>query len=88
VKTGLFAALLAQLRSGQSVFTSANAEGSAFGAAALVFDQLGSNPFVDETVRAAALGVFGLEAYRDAWRGMVEIDRHDEDGDGRKELLA
>jgi sugar (pentulose or hexulose) kinase len=88
VKTGLFAGLLARLRLEQPVFTSANAEGSAFGAAALVFDQLGSNPFVDETVKAAAIDLFGLEAYRDAWRGLIEIDRRHEGGDDRKELLV
>jgi sugar (pentulose or hexulose) kinase len=88
VKTGLFAALLAQLRPGQSVFTSANAEGSAFGAAALVFDHLGSCPFVDETVRAAPLDVYGLEAYRDAWRALIEIDPVGESGQDKKELFA
>jgi sugar (pentulose or hexulose) kinase len=88
VKTGLFAGLLARLRLAQPVLTSANAEGSAFGAAALVFDQLGSNPFVDETVKAAAIDLFGLEAYRDAWRGLIEIDRRHEGGDDRKELLV
>jgi sugar (pentulose or hexulose) kinase len=88
VKTGLFAALLAQLRPGQSVFTSANAEGSAFGAAALVFDQIGSSPFVDETIRAAPHDVFGLEAYRDAWRALIEIDRVGESGQDKKELFA
>lgn len=73
VKTGLFAQLLAQLRPAQPIFTSATAEGSAFGAAALVFDELGQHPFANETVEAASLDVEGLEAYRRAWCGFLEI---------------
>lgn len=73
VKTGLFAELLAQLRPSQPIFTSATAEGSAFGAAALVFDTLGEKPFANETNEAASLQVFGLEAYRDAWRALIDI---------------
>jgi len=74
VKTGLFAELLAQLRPTQSIYTSATAEGSAFGAAALVFDTWGHKPFVNETTQALTLQLFGLEAYRDAWKALVEID--------------
>jgi sugar (pentulose or hexulose) kinase len=74
VKTGLFAELLAQLRPSQPIFTSATAEGSAFGAAALVFDTLGKKPFVNETKKAAPLQLFGLEAYRETWRALSEIE--------------
>ncbi|CDM61744.1 MULTISPECIES: FGGY-family carbohydrate kinase [Rhizobium] len=73
VKTGLFAQLLAQLRPAQPIFTSTTAEGSAFGAAALVFDELGQHPFANETVEAASLGVEGLDAYRRGWSGFLEI---------------
>ncbi|WP_244926226.1 FGGY-family carbohydrate kinase [Agrobacterium deltaense] len=41
VKTGFYASILAALRPSQTIHTSANAEGSAFGAAALVFDETG-----------------------------------------------
>jgi sugar (pentulose or hexulose) kinase len=74
VKTGLFAEILAQLRPSQEIFTSPTAEGSAFGAAALVFDTLGQKPFANETRQAAPSQLFGLEAYRDAWRTLAEID--------------
>jgi sugar (pentulose or hexulose) kinase len=74
VKTGLFAEILAQLRPEQPVFTSPTAEGSAFGAAALVLDTLGQKPFANETRQVAPSGLFGLEAYRDAWKAMAEID--------------
>jgi sugar (pentulose or hexulose) kinase len=87
VKTGLFAELLGQLRPTQSVFTSAAAEGSAFGAAALVFETLGRNPFANETTMAAPLQIFGLEAYRDAWAALTEIERP-EVSQPRKELHA
>ena len=75
VKTGLYAALLAALRQGQDVFTSPNAEGSAFGAAALVFEQTGAIPFDNECTPAEAIGMTGLNAYRAAWREMVEANR-------------
>jgi sugar (pentulose or hexulose) kinase len=88
VKTGLFAGLLAALRPGQAVFTSANAEGSAFGAAALVFEQIGGKPFPDETKAVASAGVFGLDAYRRAWRGLIEIDQARQGEAEKKELLA
>ncbi|MBB3314124.1 sugar (pentulose or hexulose) kinase [Rhizobium sp. BK196] len=74
VKTGLFAEILAQLRPEQPVFTSPTAEGSAFGAAALVLDTLGQKPFANETRQVAPAELFGLEAYRDAWKAMAEID--------------
>lgn len=74
VKTGLFAELLAQLRPSQPIFTSTTAEGSAFGAAALVFDTLGQKPFVNETKKAVPLPLFGLEAYRESWRALSEIE--------------
>lgn len=75
VKTGLFAEILAQLRPAQPIFTSPTAEGSAFGAAALVFDMLGRMPFANETSQVAPLQLFGLEAYRDTWKALAEIDQ-------------
>jgi sugar (pentulose or hexulose) kinase len=72
VKTGLYSAILAALRPGQTVHTSANAEGSAFGAAALVFDAIGSNPFVNDCTVAEPATVGDLNAYRQAWRQQVD----------------
>lgn len=75
VKTGLYAELLAQLRPSQPIFTSATAEGSAFGAAALVFETIGVAPFANQTKKAAPLELFGLEAYANTWRAMAENER-------------
>ncbi len=77
VKTGLYAGLLAALRPGQKVLTSANAEGSAFGAAALAFEEIGLNPFVSECQEAEALAIDGLEAYRSRWTTLAESRRSD-----------
>ncbi|MBW9052440.1 FGGY-family carbohydrate kinase [Rhizobium mesosinicum] len=74
VKTGLFAEILAQLRPAQPIFTSPTAEGSASGAAALVFDTLGLKPFANETRQVEPAQLFGLEAYRDTWKALAEID--------------
>ena len=74
VKTGLFAELLAELRPSQDIYSSATAEGSAFGAAALVFETVGQSPFRNETTRAEPMPLFGLEAYRKAWRSLIEIE--------------
>jgi sugar (pentulose or hexulose) kinase len=74
VKTGLFAQLLAELRPSQDVYSSATAEGSAFGAAALVFETVGQSPFANETTQTEPLPLFGLEAYRKAWRSLIEIE--------------
>jgi sugar (pentulose or hexulose) kinase len=71
VKTGLYAGVLAALRPDQDVFTSANAEGSAFGAAALTFELMGIRPFVNDCQKAAPLIVQGLNGYRTAWRRMA-----------------
>lgn len=72
VKTGLFASVLAALRPGQTVYTSANPEGSAFGAAALVFETQGRSPFVNDCAVAAPAALPGLADYRRAWRGLIE----------------
>ncbi|MCP8893898.1 carbohydrate kinase [Shinella daejeonensis] len=80
VKTGLYAALLAALRPGQTVHTSGNPEGSAFGAAALVFDALGRNPFVNDCATAGAAAIAGLSDYRQEWRRRVEEMRGDLSG--------
>ncbi|MBB3457380.1 sugar (pentulose or hexulose) kinase [Rhizobium sp. BK313] len=71
VKAELFAPMLAALRS-QTVFTSANPEGSAFGAAALVFRQAGLRPFSNETEKVRPANIKGLENYRREWRRRVE----------------
>ncbi|SOC47353.1 sugar (pentulose or hexulose) kinase [Rhizobium subbaraonis] len=72
VKTGLYASVLAALRPGQAVHTSANPEGSAFGAAALVFDAAGRNPFVNDCAAANPATIAGLENYRREWRRHVD----------------
>jgi len=72
VKTGLYASVLAALRPGQAVYTSANPEGSAFGAAALVFDAAGRNPFVNDCATASRAEMAGLEDYRRQWRLHVD----------------
>jgi hypothetical protein len=54
------------------VHTSANPEGSAFGAAALVFDTDGHNPFVNDCATATAATIAGLEDYRLTWRQHVD----------------
>ena len=73
IKTGLYAAVLAALRPSQTVYSSSNAEGSAFGAAALVFEQFGESPFKNECTVSRPAEIPGLEAYRDFWR--AELDR-------------
>lgn len=85
VKTGLYASVLAAFRPGQTVHTSANPEGSAFGAAALVFDAFGDNPFVNDCVVAASATIPGLEDYRREWRRQVEAMTA---GQGLKEKRA
>jgi sugar (pentulose or hexulose) kinase len=75
VKTGLFAGLLAALRPGQVVLTSANPEGSAYGAAALAFEQVGLSPFASECRPAEPPVVEGLTAYRDRWIALAESRR-------------
>lgn len=72
VKTGLYASLLAALRQGQTVHTSANPEGSAFGAAALVFDDIGHNPFINDCAIAVPATIPGLEDYRQEWRRHID----------------
>jgi sugar (pentulose or hexulose) kinase len=81
VKTGLYAGLLAALRPGQTVLTSSNAEGSAFGAAALAFEQMGISPFVSECHAAEPLVVGGLDAYRERWKVLCE----NRDGNGAQQ---
>ncbi|RCS21828.1 carbohydrate kinase [Phyllobacterium salinisoli] len=77
VKTGLYAELLAALSPGQTVLTSANAEGSAFGAAALAFEQMGSKRFSSECRVAEPVIIGGLEAYRDTWAALSQSRRAD-----------
>lgn len=72
VKTGLYASILAALRPGQTIHTSANPEGSAFGAAMLVFDALGINPFINDCAVAQPAAIPDLDAYRHAWRRQVD----------------
>jgi sugar (pentulose or hexulose) kinase len=75
VKTGHYGSLLAALRPGQRVLTSANAEGSAFGAATLAFESTGRNPFANECSEVERTTVQGLDAYRDEWRALAEANR-------------
>lgn len=75
VKTGLYAGLLAQLRPAQQFMTSANAEGSAFGAAALAFEATGRSPFVNSCETVVPATIAGLEDYRIKWREQVEAAR-------------
>ncbi|MFC3075108.1 FGGY-family carbohydrate kinase [Shinella pollutisoli] len=72
VKTGLYAPVLAALRPGQPVHTSSHPEGSAFGAAALVFEATGRNPFTNDCAPAAPAAFPGLAAYRQEWRRLVD----------------
>jgi sugar (pentulose or hexulose) kinase len=85
VKTDLYAPLLAALRPGQTIHTSSNPEGSALGAAALVFDAIGKSPFANNCVKAEPARIPGLDDYRRAWRQMVEAMRDDT---GRQERRA
>lgn len=75
VKTGLYASVLAALRPGQTVHTSANPEGSAFGAAALVFSGEGQTPFVNDCAIASPIVIPGLEDYRSTWRSLIAEPR-------------
>lgn len=75
VKTGLYTGLLAQLRPSQSFMTSANAEGSAFGAAALAFEAMGIRPFANSCEEARPTQIAGLESYRARWRNLVDQRR-------------
>ncbi|QRM57377.1 carbohydrate kinase [Sinorhizobium sp. BG8] len=84
VKTGLYAELLAALRPGQPILTSANAEGSAFGAAALAFEEIGIKPFENQCQPVAPVSIEGLAAYRAAWQQLANA-REGVTGDGRAE---
>ncbi len=75
VKTGLYGSVLAALRPDQHVLTSANAEGSAFGAATLAFESTGRNPFANKCREVERTTVHGLDAYRDEWRALAETNR-------------
>ncbi|RWX81841.1 carbohydrate kinase [Neorhizobium lilium] len=75
MKTGLYAGLIAALRPGQAVLTSALAEGSAFGAAALAFEHMGLSPFTNECRAAEALNFAGLQAYRHEWQDLARARR-------------
>lgn len=75
VKTGLYTGLLAQLRPSQSFMTSANAEGSAFGAASLAFEAAGIRPFASSCREARPAQITGLESYRARWRDLVDQRR-------------
>lgn len=87
VKTGLFGNLLASFRQGQRIYSSSNPEGSAFGAAALVYGQSHSNPFSNDTQEAFPSVIAGLADYRDAWRAMIESGRTADSQVKHQELL-
>ncbi|MER9417825.1 carbohydrate kinase [Mesorhizobium sp. M0306] len=68
---GLLAALLAQLRPGQTFLQGATLEGSATGAAALAFESVGRE-FATEAPEAVHAASFsGLAGYRNHWRGLA-----------------
>ena len=71
-RSDLFPALLAALRPGQPVLASANAEGSALGAARLVFDAIGVPATRDPGRRVAPAGLPGLADYRARWRALAD----------------
>jgi sugar (pentulose or hexulose) kinase len=71
VMTEGYAGLMAQLRAGQPVLTSDEAEGSAKGAALLAYAARGETLAPAALAPVAPLGVPGLGAYRDAWRAAV-----------------
>jgi sugar (pentulose or hexulose) kinase len=75
VKTGLYAGLLAQLRPSQSFKINPNAEGSAFGAAALAFEATGRTPFANSCEPVRRADFTGLDSYRSRWRRGVESAR-------------
>ena len=75
VKTKVFGGLVAALRPGQTVLTSDNGEGSAFGAAALAFEEIGLKPFANGCVTTTPISIAGLQDYRAAWRDLAESDR-------------
>jgi sugar (pentulose or hexulose) kinase len=70
-RSDLFGRILAALRPAQTVTASPNAEGSALGAAALVFASLGTAPFRDEGRELNPLDSPQLTAYRRRWRERV-----------------
>ncbi|KXF75976.1 carbohydrate kinase [Paramesorhizobium deserti] len=76
VKTGLYTGLLAQLRLSQTFMTNANAEGSAFGAAALAFEAAGITPFANSCEKVRPTQIADLESYRARWRDLVDQRRH------------
>ena len=57
------------------MLTSENSEGSAFGAAALAFEEKGLWPFSGGLTETAATVVDGLVAYRNEWRKLAEKGR-------------
>ncbi|RWC27187.1 MAG: carbohydrate kinase [Mesorhizobium sp.] len=67
---GVLAALLAQLRPGQSFMQGATLEGSATGAAALAFESVGREFAAEAPEPVRASGFSGLAGYRDSWRGL------------------
>lgn len=67
---GVLAALLAQLRPGQSFMQGATLEGSATGAAALAFESVGREFAAEAPEPVRASGFAGLAGYRDSWRGL------------------
>jgi len=74
VLTEGYAALMAQLRDGQPVLTSDEAEGSAKGAALLAYRARGETLAPATLAPIAPLGIPGLDGYRQAWRAAVSGD--------------
>jgi hypothetical protein len=71
VKDRLYAALVAGLRPGAAVLVSADAYGTAAGAALLVDHPRRSGPVELALERAAPLSLSGLQFYRGRWRQLA-----------------
>lgn len=72
VMTEGYAGLMAQLRDGQPVMTSDEAEGSAKGAALLAYRARGEDFATAALAPVTSLGIPGLDQYRQNWRAAVE----------------
>jgi sugar (pentulose or hexulose) kinase len=73
-KNEVFLALLAALRSGQSVMASELRDGTTAGAACLALMPEGKLPHVDlKLLKVAAAAIDGLAAYRNTWRSRAGL---------------
>ena len=75
LRTKLFGGLLAALRPGQPVLGNLLTDGSALGAAALAFEDIGIQPIRARPQPVTPTQFAGLAQYRDTWRALTEADR-------------